>query len=119
MPICANSTTLLVAATKAAELSPVEALLWRNVGHLNVTLERLPEAESAFDRALAMSSDDADALCGAALVALKSGRMKDADAIARRVKSADGSCPGVSDGESVAVVARGVAATKPASSVRR
>lgn len=108
----------VVAATRAAELSPVEALLWRNVGHLNVALERLPEAETAFDRALALSSDDADALCGAALVALKSGRMKDADAIARRVKATDGSCPGVSDGESVAVVAR-VAAPKPASSVRR
>jgi tetratricopeptide (TPR) repeat protein len=35
--------------------------------------ERLPEAESAFDRALAISADDADALCGAALVALRSG----------------------------------------------
>ena len=60
-----------VAAEKAAELSPAEALLWRNVGHLNLTLERLPEAESAFDRALAISNDDADALCGAALVALE------------------------------------------------
>jgi hypothetical protein len=111
----------VVAATKAAELSPAEALLWRNVGHLNVTLERLPEAESAFGRALALSADDADALCGAALVALRSGRMKDADAIARRVKSTDGSCPGVSDGdgESVAVIARVAATTKPASSVRR
>jgi len=107
-----------VAATKAAELSPAEALLWRNVGHLNLTLERLPEAESAFDRALAIGADDADALCGAALVALRSGR-KDADAIARRVKSPD-ACPGLSDGESVTVVAR-VAATKakPVSSVRR
>ena len=109
-----------VAATKAAELSPAEALLWRNVGHLNVTLERLPEAESAFDRALALSADDADALCGAALVALQSGRVKDAEAIARRVKSTDGSCPGMSDGESVTVVARVAATrTKPVSSIRR
>ena len=84
-----------------------------------MTLERLPEAGSAFDRALAVSSDDADALCGAALVAHRLGRTKDADAIARRVKSADGSCPRLSDGESVAVVVRAVAATKPASSVRR
>jgi Flp pilus assembly protein TadD len=109
----------LVAATKAVELSPGEALLWRNLGHLNVTLERLPEAGSAFDRALAVSSDDADALCGAALVAHRQRRMKDADAIERRVKSSDSSCPGVSDGQSVTVVAGGVTATKPASSVRR
>jgi hypothetical protein len=109
----------LVAATKAVELSPGEALLWRNLGHLNVTLELLPEAGSAFDRALAVSSDDADALCGAALVAHRQGRMKDADAIGRRVRSNDSSCPGVSDGESAAVVAGGVVATKPASSVRR
>jgi Flp pilus assembly protein TadD len=109
----------LVAATKAVELSPGEALLWRNIGHLNVTLEQLPEAESAFDRALAVSSDDADALCGAALFAYRQGRMKDAGAIARRVHPSDGSCPGVSAGESVAVVAGRAAATKPASSVRR
>jgi tetratricopeptide (TPR) repeat protein len=109
----------LVAATRAVELSPGEALLWRNLGHLNMTLERLPEAGSAFDRALAVSSDDADALCGAALVAHRLGRTKDADAIARRVKSNDGSCPDMSEGESVAVVVRSVVATKPASSVRR
>ena len=92
-------------------------MLWRNVGHLNLTLERLPEAESAFDRALAISDDDADALCGAALVALRSGR-KDADAMARRVKSPD-ACRGLSDGESVTVVARVAPAPKRASSVRR
>jgi len=109
----------VVAATKAAELSPTEALLWRNVGHLNVTLERLPEAESAFGRALAIRSDDVDALCGSALVANKSGRMKDADAITQRVKSTGGSCSGLGDGESVEVVARAIAATKPASPVRR
>jgi Flp pilus assembly protein TadD len=109
----------LDAATKAVEVSPGASLLWRNLGHLNLTVERLPEAATAFDRALAMTSDDEDALCGAALVAQKQGRAKDADAIARQLKSTDGSCPGLSDGASVGVVAGGVAARKGVSSVVR
>jgi len=109
----------LGAAEKAVELSPQDALLWRNLGHLNLNVERLAEAGSAFDRALALSAEDADALCGAALVAQRLGRTKDADAMARRVQAADGSCPGLSDGESVAVVARQSAARKPASSAGR
>jgi tetratricopeptide (TPR) repeat protein len=107
------------AATKAVQLSPGDSLLWRNLGHVNLAVERLPEAGIAFDRALAVTSDDADALCGAALVAQRQGRPKDADAIARRAKSVDGSCPGVSDGESVAVVAGRSAARKPVLSVGR
>lgn len=109
----------LGAAEKAVELSPQDALLWRNLGHLNLNLERLPEAGSAFDRVLALNVDDADALCGAALVADRLGRTKDADAIARRAKAAAGGCRGLSDGESVAVVARQSAARKPASAVGR
>lgn len=109
----------LVAATKAVELSPEETPLWRNVGHLNLKLDRLPEAGSAFDKVLAANSDDPDALCGAAMVAHRLGRTKDADAIARRVKSADGSCQGLGDGESVTVGVRSIAASKPASSARR
>jgi len=109
----------LDAASKAAELSPEAPLLWRNLGHLNLTVERLPEAATAFDRVLAVRSDDEDALCGAATVAQRQGRAKDADAIARRLKSADASCPGLSEGESVAVVAGSVAARKRVSSVVR
>ena len=86
-------------ATKAVELSPGSALFWRNLGHINLAVDRLPEAGIAFDRALAMSSDDVDALCGAALVAQRQGRPKDADAIAKRVKFLEGSCPRVSDGD--------------------
>ena len=109
----------LGAAEKAVGLSPRDARLWRNLGHLDLSLERLPEAGSAFDRALALSAEDADALCGAALVAQKLGRIKDADAIARRAKAAEGGCPGLSDGESVTVVARQSATRKPASAVGR
>ena len=109
----------LGAAEKAVGLSPQDARLWRNLGHLNLNLERLPEAGSAFERVLALSAEDADALCGAALVAQRLGQTKDTDAIARRAKAAAGGCPGLSDGESVAVVARQSTARKPASSVRR
>ena len=101
------------AATKAVELSPGSALFWRNLGHINLAVDRLPEAGIAFDRALAMSSDDVDALCGAALVAQRQGRPKDADAIAKRVKSLEGSCPRVSDGETAVVVVGGSGASKP------
>jgi len=109
----------LGAAERAVELAPRDALLWRNLGHLNLTLERLPEAGSAFDRVLALNADDADALCGAALVADRLGRTKDADAIARRAKAAGSGCRGLSEGESVAVMAPQPAARKPASSVGR
>ena len=109
----------LNAATKAVQLSPGDSLLWRNLGHLNLAVERLPEAGIAFDRALAVSADDVDALCGAALVAQRQGRPKDADAIAKRVKSVDASCPRVSDGETAVVVVGGSAARKPELSVRR
>jgi tetratricopeptide (TPR) repeat protein len=101
------------AATKAVELSPGSALFWRNLGHINLAVDRLPEAGIAFDRALAMSSDDVDALCGVALVAQRQGRPKDADAIAKRVKSLEGSCPRVSDGETAVVVVGGSTASKP------
>jgi tetratricopeptide (TPR) repeat protein len=109
----------LNAATKAVQLSPGDSLLWRNLGHVNVAVESLPEAGIAFDRALAVSADDVDALCGAALVAQRQGRPKDADAIAKRVKSVDASCPRVSDGETAVVIVGGSAARKPELSVGR
>ena len=109
----------LNAATKAVQLSPGDALFWRNLGHLNLTVERLPEAEIAFDKALAASADDADALCGAALVAQRQGRAKDADAIAKRIKSIDARCLRVSDGETAVGVVGGSAARKSELSVGR
>ena len=102
----------LDAATKAVQLSPENSLFWRNLGYLNLAVERLPEAKIAFDRALAVSSDDAGTLCGAALVAQRQGRPSDAAAIAERAASIGGICPRVSDGASVAVGAAGPAARK-------
>jgi tetratricopeptide (TPR) repeat protein len=94
------------------QLSPENSLFWRNLGHINLAVERLPEARIAFDRALAVSSDDADALCGAALVAQKQGRPNEANANAERAASVGGNCPRVSDGASVAVGAGRSAARK-------
>jgi tetratricopeptide (TPR) repeat protein len=82
------------AATKAAQLAPQDGSLWNNLGQVNLSLERLPEAGTAFDKALGLRGDDPEALCGAALTAQKQGRRSDADALAARVKSADG-CRGV------------------------
>ena len=92
------------AATKAVQLSPGNPRFWRNLGHINLAVERLSDAEIAFDKALAVNADDADALCGTALIAQRQGRPKDADAIAKRIKSLDENCRGVSDGETAVVV---------------
>jgi tetratricopeptide (TPR) repeat protein len=109
----------LDAATKAVQLSPGNSLFLRNLGYVNLAVERLPEARIAFDRALAVSSDDAGTLCGAALVAQRQGRPNEATAIAERAASVGGICPRVSDGESVAVGAAGTAASKSVVSVGR
>ena len=91
------------AAAKAVALAPQDARLWNNLGHVNLSLERLPEAKVAFDRALSLHADDPDTLCSAALVAQRQGRTSDADALAGQVKAADGGCRG---GSSAAPVAR-------------
>ena len=80
------------AAAKAVALAPQDARLWNNLGHVNLSLERLPEAKVAFDHALALLADDPDTLCSAALVAQRQGRASDADALAGQVKGADGGC---------------------------
>ncbi len=89
----------LDAANRAVQLSPRDPLLWRNLGRLNLDVDRLPDAATAFAKALAISPDDTDALCGAALVAQRQARPKGADAImiAKRVKAPDGSCPDAGD----------------------
>src|SRR5205823_1182667 len=86
------------------QLSPGNPRFWRNLGHINLAVERLPDAEIAFDKALAVNADDADALCGTALIAQRQGRPKDADAIAKRIKSLNENCHGVSDGQTAAGV---------------
>jgi cytochrome c-type biogenesis protein CcmH/NrfG len=81
------------AATKAVQLAPQDPFTWRNLGHINLAVDRVPEAGVAFAKALALRPDDADALCGAAAVALRQARPKDADGVTKQVKVADGTCP--------------------------
>lgn len=109
----------LDAANRAVQLAPENASLWSNLGHVNLTIERLTEAGIAFDRALALSPDDPDALCGAALVAQRQGRPNDADALARRLKSGDGGCRGVTEVASVVSGESGSTQRKPVPSVGR
>jgi tetratricopeptide (TPR) repeat protein len=82
----------LDAANKAVALAPSDAAYLRTLGNANLALDRFPEAGAAFDRALAVTADDVDALCGAAEVAQKEGRARDADAFARRASAANGQC---------------------------
>ncbi|MEO8565134.1 MAG: tetratricopeptide repeat protein, partial [Betaproteobacteria bacterium] len=109
----------LDAATKAVQLAPQDALPWRNLGQINLTVDRLPEAAVAFGKALAVNPDDADSRCGAALVAERQARPKDPTAVTRRVGPADGGCFDMSFGDANVVSASGAAARKPASSVGR
>ncbi len=80
------------AATKATQLAPQDPFTWRNLGYINLTVDRLPEAGLAFAKALALRPDDPGARCGAAAVALRQTRPKDADGATKQVKPADGSC---------------------------
>lgn len=82
----------LDAANKAVALAPSDAGYLRNLGRANLAVDRLPEAGAAFDRVLAVAADDVDALCGAAEVASRQSRPKDADAFARRVATANAQC---------------------------
>jgi tetratricopeptide (TPR) repeat protein len=109
----------LDAAAKAVQLAPEDAAAWRNVGQINLAVDRLPEAGIAFARALAVSPDDADARCGAAWVAQRQARPKDAGASARPIGPADGSCPDPGNAGNVAVSASVPVVRKPISTVGR
>lgn len=90
------------AAAKATKLAPQDALFWNNLGHVDLSVDHLPEAKLAFDQALALRADDPDSLCGSALVAQRQGRSSDANAFAARVKAANVGCPGISTVAAVA-----------------
>jgi tetratricopeptide (TPR) repeat protein len=85
----------LNAASRAVQLAPTDALLWRNLAQVNLALDRLADAAAAFDNAVLANPGDVVALCGAAAVAQKQGRAKDADTLVARVKSMDARCPNV------------------------
>jgi len=85
----------LDAATKAVQLAPADPMAWRNLGQINLVVDRMPEAAYAFGKALELHPDDAVAQCGATFVAQKLARPNDTEATIRRVKPVDGSCPGL------------------------
>ena len=91
----------LEAAQRAVSLAPSDGAAWSGLGRVHVALERWPDASAAFDKALAVRADDQDALCGAAVIARREGRAKDAEALVQRISN-EASCRGFQS-ESVAV----------------
>jgi Flp pilus assembly protein TadD len=74
-------------------------------GILNAQFGRLPEAGTAFAKALTVSPQDVQALCGATSVAQREGRVKDALAMTRQVTSLGERCSDLGGGASVRVAA--------------
>jgi tetratricopeptide (TPR) repeat protein len=105
----------LLAFQRAAALNDRDVVSLVQEGKLNAQLGHVPDARIAFAKALAANPEDVQALCGAASIAQKEGRAKDADAMTRQVISLDGRCRDASGSESVHVVASGPAKSRPAS----
>lgn len=101
----------LDAATKAAQLAPTDVIAWRNLGQINLAVDRLPEAAYAFDKALAVSPDDAGALCGVAAVAQRQSLPKGGDTMASRVATSDPGCLGLAATE-ITVAPAGVSSVR-------
>ncbi len=93
----------------ARDEQDVEAL--RQVGLANVRLGRLPEARSAFDRALAASPGDAALACARGAVAQMAAAPKDAHGGVMAVREIEGRCRGV--GQAAAGAAPTPAGTAP------
>jgi cytochrome c-type biogenesis protein CcmH/NrfG len=88
------------------------------VGRVNAELGRLPQAKSAFDRALAVSPDDTDALCGELRLAQKQGRGRDAEATLRELKRSAKECPADSAPAVAAMAVAPAVAAAPAGRAR-
>ena len=95
----------LAAFQRATALSDRDVVSFAQVGMLNTQLGHLAEARTAFDQALALSPDDVPALCGAASLAQKEGRVKDAEAMTLQIASRDARCPAAAETETVRVAA--------------
>jgi hypothetical protein len=76
------------------------------IGTLAAQLGRFPDARAAFDKALALNPADVDSLCGAASLAHREQRAKDAEALASQIASLNAQCHDV-EGESVRVAVGG------------
>jgi tetratricopeptide (TPR) repeat protein len=106
----------LDAAKKAITVAPTDFHAWRNLGYVELALERLPEARGAFEKALAVNADDADALCGAARVASAQSRGKEAADMLSRVARTGTRCEDTP--EAVRSAAYTAPARKPAPPAR-
>ncbi len=104
----------LDAANRAVKLAPADLNAWRNLGYVEVALERLPEARNAFDKALALNAEDADALCGAARVAGAQSRAKEAGELMARVARTGTRCEDTSEAAKAAVYAGAARKSTPA-----
>lgn len=93
----------LEAFEKATLLNDQDLPSLVQVGVLNAQLGRLPAAQAAFGRVLAANPENVDALCGEASIARKEGRVKDAEALARQLKSVDGTCRDANEGNGTTV----------------
>lgn len=109
----------LDAATKAAQLAPTDVIAWRNLGQINLAVDRLPEAAYAFDKALAVSPDDAGALCGIAAVAQRQSLPKGGDTMAARIAASDSGCLGLAATEITVAPAGASSVRKVVSSAGR
>jgi tetratricopeptide (TPR) repeat protein len=94
----------LVAFQRATALNDKDIVSLAQEGMVQVRLGHLAEARIAFDKALALSPDDVPALCGAASLAQKDGRAKDAEAMTLQIASRDVRCPAATEAETVRVV---------------
>ena len=94
----------LVAFQRATALNDKDIVSLAQEGMVEVRLGHLADARIAFDKALALSPDDVPALCGAASLAQKDGRVKDAEAMTLQIASRDVRCPAATEAETVRVV---------------
>ena len=103
----------LRAFEQATTLDDKDVYSFVQTGVINAQSERLPQARAAFDKALATSPDDVQALCGQALIAQKQGRIKDAEALARQLKTLSGKCGDWSEPDTVTRTVRRSASYRP------
>ncbi len=96
-------TEALAAFHQAAVLNDQDVISLVQEGKLNAQLGHIAEARLAFAKALVVGPQNVQALCGAAAIAKKEGRVKDAEAMTRQVNALGERCRDPSDGESVRV----------------
>ncbi|MEP7182886.1 MAG: tetratricopeptide repeat protein [Betaproteobacteria bacterium] len=104
----------LVAYERAAELNARDVDSLVQAGTLNAQLGHLPQARIAFDKALEVSPGDVGARCGAAAVARKEGRAKDAESLTRQLAQGESRCRDLAASDDVVVATSRAPKGKPA-----